>query len=604
MFRLEMGLGKRPLSFSDDLSSLIQRYLMRKNRLKLLLWTVIGANLVVLFIFVMQGIGSVITYFGSGADPSQALKLIPIAPPDLQDRLVWLPDAETVREGRRMEPFTREQIGSAYLLGWAQWTIGHELGEPYGLKTYFSPPALYAVTHEITSTARTDWTLQQANLRHELQLNFYSDDGSIVSFTDHRAELVQDISLAESDTRYIHEWQRRYDIVMRLEDGNWRIRDLVSRGASEPTLLPTQSKGEGFVEARGDQLYLNGNPFYVAGINYYPQATPWTAFLPEYDKAQIEIDLDRIATLNLNTIRIFVSYADIGGDEVEEAGIEKLRHFLDEAEARQLMVIVTIFDHHTDHHVKHWASDDRHLEQLIPQFADHQAILAWDIKNEPDRDYGFNSPELVDAWLRHIAAKVREHDPNHMLTIGWSNPEDASRLIDIVDLISYHYFEDSKDYSHRLAQLHLAASNKPLLLQEFVMSTWNSFWPHGHTEAEQALYYADLLSQHRQVDTAGYMVWTLYDFDQVPLAEFRMPWQRATQAHMGLIRKDGSPKAASYIVQPDADLALTPLPRWHRFTKPFWLAVMCGMLLITSGVLWYMRRFILALVRGRISANA
>ena len=125
------------------------------------------------------------------------------------------------------------------------------------------------------------------------------------------------------------------------------------------------------------------------------------------------------------------------------------------------------------------------------------------------------------------------------------------------------------------------------------MSTWNSFWPHGHTEAEQAHYYADLLRQHRTYATAGYMVWTLHDFDNVPLAEFGMPWQRATQANMGLLRRDGAWKPAAAVISPGAALNLPPLPRWYRWTKPFWLMVMAlGVLgLVASGVIfWWWRR--------------
>jgi endo-1,4-beta-mannosidase len=322
----------------------------------------------------------------------------------------------------------------------------------------------------------------------------------------------------------------------------------------------------------GQQLLLNGTPFAVAGINYYPQASPWTKFWPEYSHTQTAVDLDYIQQLGLNTIRIFVSYADFGADRVPQREIAKLANFLDQAATRDLKVIVTIFDHHTDHDIRTWAADDRHLAGLIPPFADHPAILAWDIKNEPDRDYAYNTQPLVDAWLRHIAGVVRRYDPNHLITIGWAQPEAATHLTELVDFVSFHYFEELEEYGPRLAAL-LDTTDKPVLLQEFVMSTWNSFWPHGHTEAEQAHYYATLLGIHRQYPTAGYMVWTLRDFDSVPLAEFRRPWQRATQAKMGLLRRDGSAKPAAAIINPGASLDLPLLPWWSRWVKPFWLLV-------------------------------
>lgn len=550
----------------------------------------------------VAGVARLLAYFNSGADPATIFLAVPTVPVDLKARVTWLPDLPSAAEGRALEPYLRERIAGAYLYSWAQWGISYELKRPYGLKTYFSPPALDAVTLAVTSTVAAGWQVHQSNLHHTLALAFYSDDGSLVAFTDHNAHLVQQVMNTDGSLVDVRETTNVYDVVMRLDDGTWRIRDLVRRGNGPPlsaVALPAAAPPvpvtptANFVRVQGNQLTVAGQPFAIAGINYYPQASPWTQFWPQYKADQTMADLDLVKQLHLNTVRIFISYADFGADQVQPTAIAKLTHFLDQAEARQLKVIVTIFDHHTDHHVSTWAADDRHLAGLIPPFASHPAILAWDIKNEPNRDYAANTQELVDAWLRHIARTVRRYDPNHLITIGWSQPEAATALTDIVDFVSFHYFEDLADYSPRLAKLLAAVDGKPVLLQEFVMSTWNSFWPHGHTEAEQARYYADLLRQHRTHATAGYMVWTLHDFTNVPLAEFGMPWQRATQANMGLLRRDGTWKPAAAVISPGAALNLPPLPRWYRWTKPFWLMVLTlGVLgLLTSGMIfWWWRR--------------
>lgn len=570
--------------------------MIAKSRVKLILGIILFGCLLALLYGTLTGLGALITYFNSGADPESALKLIPSAPADLEDRLIWLDDYPTGAEGRLIAPFTREEIAGAYLNAWAQWGIAYELQQPYGLKTYFTRPALDAVSSAITATVAAGWRIRQSNLHHTLQLAFYADDGAMVAFTDHEAHLVQQILPADGRVGHINESTSVYDVVMLLEDGNWRIHDLVRRGNGPPLRVerPDQAAvADGFVRVQGNELRLNGQPYQVAGINYYPQASPWTQFWPEYDPGETKVDLDLIRQLGLNSVRIFISYVDFGGDKVDLVNVAKLRHFLDQAQAHELKVIVTLFDHHTDHAVAQWAADDRHLAGFIPQFADHPAILAWDIKNEANRDYGLNTPELTDAWLRHIANTVRRHDPNHLLTAGWSTPEAAATLTDVLDFISFHYFEESADYSARLEKLIAAAPDKPVVLQEFVMSNWNPYWwPHGHTEAEQALYYADLLSQHRNYDTAGYMVWTLHDFDSVPLAEFSLPWQQATQANMGLRRGDGSWKPAAALIRPDAPLdELPPLPRWQRFTKPFWRTVMASALVMLGLLWWFWRKW-------------
>lgn len=570
---------------------------MLKARLKVIL----ALLLLLLILFgalgAVAGIGQLLLYFNSGADPAAIFQSIPAVPVDLNDRVTWLPDHPSVATGRMLEPYMRERIAGAYLYGWAQWNISYDLKQPYNLKTYFAPPALHAVTLAVTSTVATGWQVHQSNLHHTLELVFYADDGSLVAFTDRNAHLVQQLVNADGSQVEVLESTNVYDVVMRLDDGEWRIRDLVRRGdgppltvMADPAMATEAPPGPpaDFVQVQGNQLVLANKPFAIAGINYYPQASPWTEFWPEYQSHQTAEDLALIRQLGLNTVRIFISYADFGADEVQSTEITKLRHFLSQAQAQQLKVIVTLFDHHTDHHISTWAADGRHLAGLIPYVADHPAILAWDIKNEPDRDYTFNTQPLVDGWLRYIARTVRRHDPHHLITIGWSRPEAATGLTDLVDFVSFHYFEELTDYSPRLERLLEKTNGKPVLLQEFVMSTWNSFWPHGHTELEQAHYYAELLRQHRQYATAGYMVWTLHDFDHVPLAEFNTPWQRATQANMGLQRRDGTWKPAAAVIRPGASLDLPPLPRWQRWTKPFWLMVMTlGLLsLITSGLVW------------------
>jgi hypothetical protein len=561
-----------------------------KSRLKFTIAVGVGGLILVGVLALIAGLGRLLAYFSTGADPAGIFQLVPTVPVDLPDRVVWLDDLPSAAEGSVMAPYTRDQIAGAYLHAWTQLNISYELNKPYGLKTYFSAPALDAASSAITSTVAAGWQIRQNNLHHALALAFFSDDGAVVAFTDQNAHVVQQILGDEGELVEVIESTNRYDVVMRLEDGNWRIRDMVRRGDGQPLIPPPAPAADaGFARVRGDQLIVDGAVWEIAGINYYPKAAPWTKFWPEYVATTTLTDLDLIKGLGLNTIRIFVSYADFGADQVPQTAIDKLRHFLDQAALRDLKVIVTIFDHHTDHAVRNWAADDRHLAGLIPPFADHPAILAWDIKNEPNRDYEFNTQPLVDAWLRHVARTVRGYDPNHLITIGWSQPEAAAHLTDVVDFISFHYFEDLVDYAPRLQALLDAAGGKPVLLQEFVLPTWNSFWPHGHSEAEQAIYYATLLRAHRRFPTAGFMVWTLHDFESVPLAEFSLPWQRATQARMGLLRLDGSAKPAAAVIAAKGAVELTPLPPWQRWVKPFWLMLygLAGGGLFAIGLAWW-----------------
>lgn len=534
------------------------------------------------------GLGQLMMRTQSGADPATALNLLPVVPADLEERLLWLPDRPLSTQQRALEPNTRELIAGAYSRAWAQWGISLEIGQAYGLTTYFSGPALAGVTRNVTQTVASGWTMRQSNLHHELELHYYADDGAIVAFTDRNVQLVQQFRPGESapanrSAGYVLQSDHRYDVVMLLQDGNWRVYQWLRLGDADPAVnspwqrtenTPTRTVRPAAVATiAAGSILINGQRIALAGVNYYPQAAPWTAFWPTYSPAQTTVDLQRIRELGLNTVRIFLPYEDFGGTMVTAARRAQLTNFLDQAATAGVHVIITLFDHHTDHHPATWAADARHLATLVPYFAEHPAILAWDIKNEPDRDYGYNGQPLVDAWLRFVAHHVRWHDPNHLITIGWSTPEAATTLSDVVDFVAYHYFDEPTTYLDRIGLLQQAVGNKPLLLEEFTFSTWNSpFYP-GHTELEQANYYAAMLNNHQLTDSLGYLVWTLYDFDTVPLAEFRYPWQRATQAHMGLFRRDGSAKPAAVLVDPAVQRNLTTLSIRQQLGKPFWLTV-------------------------------
>jgi len=565
-----------------------------------MLWWALLLGLIALFIGAIVGLGQLVMRTQSGADPATALNLIPAVPADLEERLLWLPDQPQSAQQREMELNTRELITGAYLRAWAQWGISLELGQPYGLTTYYSGPALAGVTRNVTETVASGWRIRQSNLHHELALHYYSDDGSVVSFTDFNVQLVQQY-LPRDKTAHTNidsnigntvlQSDHRYDVVMLLEDGNWRVYQWRRLGNALPSVdglwqqattveRAGERPGAAIATIEQGRLVVNGKPFAVAGVNYYPQSSPWTAFWPTYDPQQTTIDLQRIRALGLNTVRIFLSYSDFGGTVVTAERRGQLADFLSRAARAELQVIVTLFDHHTDHHPATWAADARHLATLIPEFASHPALLAWDLKNEPDRVYGYSSEPLVDAWLRYVARHVRWHDPNHLITIGWSTPEAATALSDIVDFVAYHYFDEPAAYPARVARLQQLVGSKPLLLEEFTFSTWNVPYFPGHSELEQQNYYAAMLNGHEAIETLGYLAWTLYDFDQVPLAEFRYPWQRAAQANMGLFRRDGRAKLAAALVAPQATRNLTPLPNWYFLTKPFWITTISLILLL------------------------
>jgi endo-1,4-beta-mannosidase len=67
-----------------------------------------------------------------------------------------------------------------------------------------------------------------------------------------------------------------------------------------------------------------------------------------------------------------------------------------------------------------------------------KAILAWDLKNEPNLDFENRDKSNVLSWLEHMITVVKENAPNHLVTIGWSKLA-AIHLANKVDFVSYHF---------------------------------------------------------------------------------------------------------------------------------------------------------------------
>ncbi len=562
---------------------------MRKTHLKRIIWALLIAVALAGAWGAVNGAANLLASFERGAEPASALNIVPNVPPDLHVAISWEPD--DAASGRQLDPLTRSQIEATYIRAWLQVNLSYQKGAPHGLTTYFTGPALAEVSAAVQRAHADGLAIEQADTAHRFQLHLYSAEGAIVALTDHNVTVAHVIRDGAGALVSVEETQADYAVVLLLEDGLWHVRHWVRQAASGADRAPTAPACPGCATIEGTSLRVGGAPFVVAGVNYYPQATPWDTFWPQYDPAVIDRDLSRIKGLGLNTVRIFVPYEQFGGPRVEPAMLDHLGDLLDRAQTQQLMVIVTLFDFRADYSLLHWPDADRQLETLLTRFAGHSAILAWDLKNEPDLDDKRVGAPIVDAWLNHIASLARSYDPNHLLTIGWSSPAAAARLVGAVDVVQFHFYAPAAELAHGYAALRAAAPAKPLLLGEFGLPTWNTIFPNGHTEAEQTAYYADLRSRLRGLDSVGHLAWTLYDFANVPATVAgRWPWQTGPQAQMGIIRANGSEKPAAALLAPGADLNIPPVPSWARLLKPFWLLVFGATVVESGGLVWAFRR--------------
>lgn len=260
-------------------------------------------------------------------------------------------------------------------------------------------------------------------------------------------------------------------------------------------------------------------------------------------------ELDLIAQAGFNTLRIFLWYEPLFTCQPEQAipnqaAFAKIDKLFALAKARNLKLIVTLNDLpdlvfrplYTD-----WTHYDNQTRYIVRRYRHEAAILAWDLRNEGDIDYGALASqearatvEQVQNWLAHISPLVREEDPYHLLTAGWLEWPIATAPY--VDLLSFHHWTTGAELQGRIKAFQ-ELSSKPLLLEEVG-------YPSGPTgdkatqENQQAAQLAEAIQVTESLTMTGWVVWTAFDF--VP-----EPGQPSNTEHFfGLWRTDLTPKPA------------------------------------------------------------
>ena len=216
-----------------------------------------------------------------------------------------------------------------------------------------------------------------------------------------------------------------------------------------------------------------------------------------------------------------------------------------------MVAIVTLFDFYPSdspapYTVGDYSAGKQHIKTVVNALGPaNPAVMAWDIKNEMDRDYAAFGETQVKAWANEMISYTRQLDPNHLLTLGFYgavsgalcynssinglayDPSIAAAFASSIDFVSMHYFLSERCFEQDLQALQAAIGNKPLVLEEFGLHTLanpaitcasapgNPLCDDPHTEAEQAAYYNALLSVSEAYDLAGYLFWTLNDFSHI-----------------------------------------------------------------------------------------
>ncbi|PKB42773.1 cellulase (glycosyl hydrolase family 5) [Cellulophaga sp. RHA19] len=491
-------------------------------------------SFIVLNGLILVGISAMLSYLNTGADRTTILHIEQNFEETYSPKIIW---NNITNEGRPIEDQTLNAIENDYKNAWNVRNIALATNNMYGVDDFYTTSARAKIDSIISLNIKNNTTLITTSIQHNPTIDFYSADGKLVVFTDNKAEQYNEVY---SNKNLISSFNSApsYKVMMLLEDGFWRIRHLEELEQKNDS-LESVSKLKQKVAKK------------MSGINYYPKNTPWDMFGKKFDTVTLKKDFALIQSLKLNTIRIFVPYEAFGKATVDTKKLMQLEQTLDIAQQHKLKVIVTLFDFYGNYDVQDWTLTHRHAEQIVNTLKNHPALVAWDIKNEPDLDFESRGKPKVMAWLKEMIKNIKKWDSKTNITVGWSSTEAAENLVKEVDFVSFHYYKKPEDFLNSFKVLKNKSEGKELVLQEYGYSSYSGIWNfYSGSNDAQADYYKEMQGYVAQ-ENIPFVLWTLYDFETIPTAVVgRLPWRKSQQKHFGLFSAEGKPKKALDYIKP------------------------------------------------------
>jgi hypothetical protein len=324
------------------------------------------------------------------------------------------------------------------------------------------------------------------------------------------------------------------------------------------------------VGTQGEQLIAAGWRFEARGVNYtHPAgadlatcgmlqfgadaACPW-------DLAPMQRDFARLRELGVDTIRVFLNYYVFGGQREFQPAYDPepaFGHFADFLRAANqqgiyvVPVLMAKYPQDTFAPAYYERTIELHVRPVVERFANTPGILMWDLFNEPD----IGSPVTIRCWdwdneleprcfplaeermhfLQAIHTEVKRLDPQRLTTVSMAfaksyfEPHNAfMRMADLVDVLTFHYYDDSPANSGRYAQhwyygqgfpsdlqrsireLRALQTNKPILVTEIG-------FPTGPQDTrDTAAMRRDLATALRVIREEGSMGMFLWPFQTTP----------------------------------------------------------------------------------------
>ena len=197
----------------------------------------------------------------------------------------------------------------------------------------------------------------------------------------------------------------------------------------------------------------------LRGVNYYPFPT---------DEARLRRELAFGRRVNLNALRVWLDFHtwERHGDDY----LRRLRESVRTAFDCGYRTMPILFNGNGENSAAIPAEKrpamERYVRETVAALKDEPGLLLWDAMNEPlccwwidgcaDPDEKERRKEQVWAFLRRMIPVIRECDPDHAVTVGyttaWETEDSVGRLCDV-----YSFHDYSATRSRLYANFDLAA---------------------------------------------------------------------------------------------------------------------------------------------------
>lgn len=213
----------------------------------------------------------------------------------------------------------------------------------------------------------------------------------------------------------------------------------------------------GGVSVVGREVYVNGAPFHIRGVNWNP--VPKGAVHPEgLDYAGFaDRDIALMQAAGINAVRTY--------ERLEDHAV------LDKLYAAGIYVFSTVYGW--------WQDDASVVTQRVDAAKEHPAIVAWVIGNEWNYNQLYSDGQLsleqTRDRLKEVAALIKAADPTRPVSTIWGGTAGLGEMVDAmpeIDVWGINAYQGRDNAS--VFDAWQSISEKPMYLGEYGVDAWDS----------------------------------------------------------------------------------------------------------------------------------